>query len=52
MRTAGGIRYNILTPTTCDKALLEESSQLEQLAEEGGEGEYYLVTLRATRPRE
>ena len=39
MRTASGIRYNVLVPTTCDKALLEESSMLGQFAEEGGEGE-------------
>jgi hypothetical protein len=31
MRTASGIRYNVLTPTTGDKALLEESSMLQQL---------------------
>jgi len=39
MRSAYGIRYNVLVPTTCAKALLEESIMLGQLADEGGEGE-------------
>jgi hypothetical protein len=52
MRSADGIRYNVLVPKIFDKALLEESIMLGQLAEEGGEGEQSLITLRATRPRE
>ena len=39
MRSADGIRYNVLVPRTCAKALLEESIMLGQLAEEGGDGE-------------
>ena len=50
MRSPGGIRYNVLVPRICAKALLEESIMLGRLAEEGGEGEEYLATLRATRP--
>ena len=36
MRSTGGIRYNVLVPTTCVKALLEESIMRGQLIEEGG----------------
>ena len=52
MGFAREIRYNVLVPTTCDKALLEESIMLRQLTEEGGEGDKYLATLRAIRPRQ
>jgi hypothetical protein len=52
MYSTDGIRYNVLVPTTCAQALLEERIMLGQLTEEGGEGEYYLVRLRATRSRE
>lgn len=38
MRSAAGIRYNVLVPTPCAKALLEESIMLGQFAEEGGDG--------------
>jgi len=39
MRSTGGIRYNVLVPTTCAKALLEERGMLGQFAEGGGESE-------------
>jgi len=39
MRSAGGIRYNVLVSTSCVKALLEESIMLGQFAEKGGEGD-------------
>jgi hypothetical protein len=39
MRFATGIRYSVLVPTLCAKALLEESIMLGHFVEEGGEGE-------------
>jgi hypothetical protein len=39
MRSATRIRYNVLVPTPCAKALLEESIMLRHFVEEGGEDE-------------
>jgi hypothetical protein len=39
MHSTDEIRYNVLVPITCAKALLEERIMLGQLIEEGGEGE-------------
>ena len=50
MRSTGGIRYNVLVPTTCVKALLEESIMRGQLIEEGGE--VISSNTASTRPRE
>jgi hypothetical protein len=52
MHSTDRIRCNISDPMTCAKALLEERIMLGQLTEEGGEGEYYVARLRASRPRE